>query len=144
MNGTRMHTAATNSKTRIWRSGPATPRPTILFFHIHAPHNFPGPDSITRSEQARQKRLERKATKHERRQWQQKTHPALSFLSCWLPSSWEKHSGCGLRVVTALSGVAHKLGLIQTFNLGLMKQVRAMLHNKITRAPSHFSQAGAG
>ena len=30
--------------------------------------NFQRPDSITRSEQAQQRRLERKATKHERRQ----------------------------------------------------------------------------
>ena len=30
--------------------------------------NLPGPDSITRSEQAQQRRLERKATRHERRE----------------------------------------------------------------------------
>ena len=41
--------------------------------------NFPGPDGITRSEQAQQRRLERKATKHERRQSRRKlTQPSAS------------------------------------------------------------------
>ena len=38
-----------------------------VFLHLRTT-NLPGPDSITRSEQAQQRRLERKATKHERRQ----------------------------------------------------------------------------
>ena len=37
-----------------------------VFLHLRTT-NLPGPDSITRSEQAQQRRLERKATRHERR-----------------------------------------------------------------------------
>ena len=58
------------------------PRHTTAHFrvvlHLRTTH-FPGPDSITRSEQAQQKRLERKATKHERRQCRRKlTQPSAS------------------------------------------------------------------
>ena len=42
-----------------------------VFLHLHTT-NFTGPDSITRSEQPQQKRLESKATKHERRQCSRK------------------------------------------------------------------------
>ena len=79
MNGMWMHTAATNSATRIWHLGPETPRPTFLFFLHLRTTKFPGPDSITRSQQAQQRRLERKASKHERRQCQRKlTQPSAS------------------------------------------------------------------
>ena len=48
----------------IWRLGPRdTTAHLPVFLHLRTT-NFPGPDSITRSEQARQRRLERKATKH--------------------------------------------------------------------------------
>ena len=48
-----------------------------VFPHLRTT-NFPGPDSITRSEQARQKRLEQ-ATKHERRQCRRRlTQPSAS------------------------------------------------------------------
>ena len=58
------------------------PRDTTAHFpvvlHLRTT-NFPGPDSITRSEQAQQRRLECKATKHERRQSQRKlTQPSVS------------------------------------------------------------------
>ena len=53
MDGVWIHTAATNSTTQILHMGPATPRPTF---------RLPSP------EQAQQRRLERKASKHERRQ----------------------------------------------------------------------------
>ena len=56
------------------RSG-AGPRDTTahfpVFLHLHTT-NFPGPDSMTRSHQARQRRLERKATKHDRPQCRRK------------------------------------------------------------------------
>ena len=37
-----------------------------IFLHLRTT-NLPGPDSITRSEQAQQRRLERKVNRHERR-----------------------------------------------------------------------------
>ena len=47
-----------------------------VFLHLRTT-NFPFPESITRSEQAQQSRLERKATKHERRQSRKKlTQPS--------------------------------------------------------------------
>ena len=59
------------------------PRDTMahfpVFLHLRTT-NFPGPDSITRSEQAQQRRLERKATKHGRRQCNRKlTQPSLTY-----------------------------------------------------------------
>ena len=46
---------------------------------LHLRTNLSGPDTITRSEQAQQKRVERKATKHERRQCRRKlTQPSAS------------------------------------------------------------------
>ena len=76
-----------------------------VFLHLRST-NFPGPDSITRSDQARQKRLERKATKHERRQCRRRlTQPPAS--RCASPAFAGEHSGCSLRVVAALSGVPH-------------------------------------
>ena len=49
-----------------------------LFLHLRTT-NFPGPDSITRTEQAQQRRLEPKATKHERRQCRRRlTQPPTS------------------------------------------------------------------
>ena len=50
----------------------------LVFLHLRTT-NFPGPDSVTRSEQAKQKRLERKATKHERQQCRKKlTQPSAT------------------------------------------------------------------
>ena len=58
------------------------PRDTTAHFPVFLrlrTTNFPGPDSITRSEQAQQRGLERKATKHERRQRRRKlTQPPAS------------------------------------------------------------------
>ena len=51
---------------------------SCFFLHLRIT-NFLAPDSITRSEQAQQRRLERKATKHERRQCRRKvTQPSAS------------------------------------------------------------------
>ena len=52
-----------------------------VFLHLRTT-NFPGPDSITRSEQAQQRRLERKATKHERRQCRRRLSQPSSLLMC--------------------------------------------------------------
>ena len=59
------------------------PRDTMahfpVFLHLRTT-NFTGPDSITRSEQAQQRRLERTATKHGRRQCNRKlTQPFLTY-----------------------------------------------------------------
>ena len=53
--------AATSSTMQIWRLVPVTQ----LFIYLRAT-NFLGPDSITRCEQAQQRRLERKAAQHQR------------------------------------------------------------------------------
>ena len=50
-----------------------------VFLHIRTT-NFP---SITRSEQAQQKRLERQATKHERQQCRRKLTQPSNFLTCY-------------------------------------------------------------
>ena len=76
MNGVWIHTAATISITRTLHLDLVTPRPTFLRLRTT---NLPGPDSITRSEQAQQWRLERKAAKHERRQCRRKlTQPSAT------------------------------------------------------------------
>ena len=68
--------------------------------------NFPDPDSITRSEQARQRRLEREAIKYEHRHSRRKlTQPLDSYCACTAVAG--EHSGCRLHVVTVLSGVPH-------------------------------------
>ena len=67
---------------------------------------FPGPDSITRSEQAQQRRLERKATKYERRQRRRKlAQPSASQRASTAFAG--KHSVCCLLVVPAASEDLH-------------------------------------
>ena len=77
----------------------------VVFLYLRTT-NFPGPDSITRSEQAQQMRLELKATKHERRQWRRRlTQPPASEYTT--PAFAGKDSGCSLRDVASPSGVLH-------------------------------------
>ena len=101
------------------------------FLHLRTT-NFPGPDSIRSSDQARQKSLERKATQHERSTMPQQTHPASSFQTCQsrrCKKTQRVRSPCRGSSLWCTS----LLGLIHAFNMGSMKQqVRAMLHNKIT------------
>ena len=70
MSGVWIHTAAANSTTRAL-GPPDTTAHFPVFLHLRTT-DFPGPDSITRSEQAWQRRLERTATQHERRQCHRK------------------------------------------------------------------------
>ena len=85
------------------------------FLHLRTT-NFPGPDSITPSEQAQQRRLERKATAHERRQCRRKTHPTFTFLTCWYrrcgKTQWVLFS-CGGRSLwcTSLLGLVHAFSM---------------------------------
>ena len=63
MSGVWIHMAATSSTMQIWRLDPVTPQLTFpVFLHLRTT-SLPGPDSITRSEQAQQRRLARKATR---------------------------------------------------------------------------------
>ena len=52
---------------RAWLWTPVTEQLTFLFFLHLRTTNLPGPDSITSSEQAQQRRLERKYNRQERR-----------------------------------------------------------------------------
>ena len=52
-----------------------------LFLHLRTT-NFPGLDSITRTEQAQQRRLEREATEHERRQCRRRLTQPPTCLMC--------------------------------------------------------------
>ena len=68
VNGKSTLMAATSSTTPCLASGPVTKELTFLFtLHLRTT-NFPCPNSITRNEQARQRRVERKASKYERQQ----------------------------------------------------------------------------
>ena len=78
-NGVWIHMDAASSTMRIWRLAPRDTTAHLPVFLRLRTTNFPGPDSITRSEQALQRRLERKATKHERRQCRRRlTQPPAS------------------------------------------------------------------
>ena len=62
-----------------------------VYLHLRTT-NFPGPGSITRSEQAQQRRWERKATRHERRQSRRRItqHQHLN--------AWEQTTGAALKL----------------------------------------------
>ena len=66
MSGVWIHMAATSSTMQILRLVPVIQLLICLFLLHLRTTNFQGPESITRSEQAQQRRLERKAAKHER------------------------------------------------------------------------------
>ena len=110
MNGVWIHMAATSFNNTDLAFGPRDATAHLpVFLHLRTT-NFPGPDSITRREQAQQRHLERKATKHERRQCRRRlTQPQAS--RCTGTAVAGKHSVCSLHDVTALSGVSGCLDL---------------------------------
>ena len=128
MNGVWIHMVAT---MQIWRLAQVTQLLISLFFLHLRTTSFPGPDSITRSEQAQQRRLERKAAKHERRQSRRTTHPASSLLMC-LRRRWRKTQRVQTPCRDSSLWCTPLLGLTHLFHTGSMEQVRAKLHNKIT------------
>ena len=68
------------------------PRDTTAHFPVFLrTTNFPAPDSITRTKQAQQKPLERKATKHKRRQCRRK--PSLQHPDVLVPPLRENTVG---------------------------------------------------
>ena len=87
-----------------------------VFLHLRTT-NFPGPDSITRSEQAQERGLERKATRHERRQSHRRLTKLLPPEATTLPlreKQWVQPSCCD------------QLGLVHTFWMELVTRMMAM------------------
>ena len=89
VNGMWMHTAATNSTSRILHLGLVTPRPAFLFFYIYAP---PTSQALT---------VSCAVNKPSRNAWK----PSASWRAGTAFAG--KHSGCSLRVVAAPSSEPH-------------------------------------